>query len=783
MRLTTALTLVCLLPAIASAQKSFVDTCRPDPSAPRVALSGKVSDSSGAPLVGASLALRCGTFRQDARTTGDGTYRISAPAGSYLIEVNAPGFDMTAETVQLTKPESRDFTLQTGSYSSIITVTESGGFFAGSSTSATKTDAPLIEIPQSVSVVTADQLASRNVQTVNEAIRYTGSVDVDTYGTETRYDWINIRGFDQSTYGLYRDNSRWQSGNVSGQIDPYMIQEVDIVKGPSSVLYGQNQPGGLVNLVTKRPPSRMLRELVLNYGSFNRRQVAADFGGPVGDDGRLRYRLTGLYRKSDTQVKFVPDNRWFLAPSLTFTPSPQTTWTVLGDYQKDDTGWSQFLPSQGTFRPNPNGKIPRDTFTGEPGYDFFHRTQWSGGSLFEHRLSETWTVRNTLRYSSIKYNGNDVFGGGLKDDLRTLNRFGFGNALDLGLFTMDTNASMRARTGMVDHSVLVGVDYSKSRSTIVSGFAAAPSIDVYHPVYGGAIPALFTYYNVRQPLSLLGLYVQDHMKIGPRWVLTLAGRHDSTDMKTEDRLGKTTLKQSPNEFTGRVGVTYLSESGLAPYASYSTSFLPVSGTTFGGQPFKPTDGKQIEGGLKFQPKGSNSFVTADVFQITQTNVSVPDPDHQFFSVQQGEIRSRGYEVEAVGNLVSTLNFNAAYSHLDQTVTRTTDPTSLGKRPPLAPDTLFSLGGEYTVPNGALTGFGLGAGIRFVGKRAGDAANTIEVPSYSLVDASVRYLWHDAEFQVSGTNLTDKTYVAVCTSVNYCNYGMARKIIATTRFHF
>ncbi|HLQ45664.1 MAG TPA: TonB-dependent receptor plug domain-containing protein, partial [Planctomycetaceae bacterium] len=374
-------------------------------------------------------------------------------------EVNAPGFDMAAETVQLTKPDQRDFTLQTGTYSSIITVTEPGGFFAGSSISATKTDAPLIEIPQSVSVVTQDQLTSRNVQTVNEAIRYTGSVDVDTYGTETRYDWINIRGFDQSTYGLYRDNSRWQSGNVSGQIDPYMIQEVDIVKGPSSVLYGQNQPGGLVNLVTKRPPSRALREIVLNYGSFNRRQVAADFGGPLGtDDNTLRYRLTGLYRRSDTQVKFVPDNRWFVAPALTWIPSSQTTWTVLGDYQKDDTGWSQFLPSQGTISPNPNGKIPRDVFVGEPNYDFFHRTQWSGGSLFEHRLSDMWTVRNTLRYSSIKYNGNTVFGGGLANDLRTLNRFAFGNSLDLGLFTMDTNASMRAATGMVEHSILFGAD-------------------------------------------------------------------------------------------------------------------------------------------------------------------------------------------------------------------------------------------------------------------------------------------------------------------------------------
>lgn len=792
MRIAAPILLACLAPAMAVAQTKpetvpFVESCKPDLSAPRVSLTGKVSDPTGAPIVGATIALRCGTFRQDSRSTGDGSYRVTAPAGPYLLDVNAPGFEENMETVQLdrTSGAQRDLSLQTGTFSSIITVTEPGGFFAGSSTTATKTDAPLIEIPQSVSVVTQDQLTSRNVQTVNEAIRYTGSVDVDTYGTETRYDWINIRGFDQSTYGLYRDNSRWQSGQVSGQVDPYMIQEVDIVKGPSSVLYGQNQPGGLVNLVTKRPPARELREVVLNYGSFNRRQVSADFGGPIGtdDNSALRYRLTALYRRADTQVDHVPDDRWFIAPALTWAPSRSTTWTLLGDYQKDDTGWSQFLPSQGTFIANPNGKIPRNTFTGEPGYDFFRRTQWSGGSLFEHRLNEMWTVRNTLRYSSIQYNGNDVFGGGLQDDLRTLNRFGFGNSLDLKLFTMDTNASMRAKTGMVDHSVLFGADYSKSTSTIVSGFAFAPSIDVYNPVYGGTIPSLFTYYNTRQPVSLLGLYLQDHMKIGPRWVLTLAGRHDSTDITTDNRIGKTNVKQSPSKFTERIGITYLSEIGLAPYASWSTSFLPVTGVDARGRPFVPTEGKQMEGGVKFQPKGSNSFVTADVFQITQTNVSVPDPTSPFNSIQQGEIRSRGYEVEAVGNLVSTLNFNAAFSHLDQEVTRTTDATALGKRPPLAPDDLFSLGGEYTVVTGPFTGFGLGAGVRRVGSRAGDSANTIEVPSYTLFDGSLRYLWKNTEFQLSGTNLTNKTYVAVCTSPNYCNYGTARKIMATTRFRF
>ncbi len=778
MRFSVILTLLVLATATVTAQPA----CRPDPTAPRVVYAGSVNDSSGAPIAGAGVTLRCGNLRLDGRTSGDGSYRISAPTGSYVVEVNAPGFETVMESLELTQAGDRAFTLQAGSFSSIITVEETGGFSAASSTTATKMSAPLIEIPQSVSVITADQMTSRNVQTVNEAIRYTGSVDVDTYGNETRFDWINIRGFDQSTYGLYRDNSRWQSGSVSGQIDPYLIQEVDIVKGPSSVLYGQNQPGGLVNLVTKRPPSRPLREVVLSYGSFNRMQVAADLGGPLGESN-FRYRLTGLVRESDTQVDRVPDNRWFIAPALTWAPSQATTWTFLADYQKDDTGWSMFLPSQGTFRPNPNGNVPRETFVGEPSYDYFDRDQWSAGSLFEHQLNETWTVRNTMRYSSIKYDGKDVFGGGLQADMRTLNRFGFGNTLDLGLFTMDTNAAMRAKTGNVAHSVLFGVDYSDSESDLISGFSFAEPIDIYEPVYGKPVPDLFIYSSVRQPVSLLGIYVQDHMKIGSRWVATVAGRHDSTDITTEQRIGGVTTKQSPSEVTGRVGLTYLSEMGLAPYASYSTSFLPVSGTTFAGDVFEPTSGKQIEGGVKFQPKRSNSFLTASVFQIEQTNVSVPDPDNPFNSIQQGEIRSRGFEIEAIGNLATSLNFNASFSHLDQEITRTTDAAALGKRPPLAPDQLFALGGEYTLGSGPLAGLGFGAGIRHVGSRAGDTANTIEVPSYTLFDASMRYLWRQMEFVVSGTNLADKTYVAVCTSPNYCNYGSARKIITTVRFDF
>jgi iron complex outermembrane receptor protein len=782
--LTVALAAWAAGPAAAQAPASFSDTCRVDAAQPDAKLSGWVNGPAGAPVTGATVTLSCGAFRRSVRTVGDGTYAFTAHAGPYQVDIEAPGFLPWAETVTLKAGGAeRSFKLAEGRYSSIVTVSATGGYVAASSTTSTKTDAPLIEIPQSVSVITTDQMAARNVQTVNEAIQYTASVGVDTYGNEPRYDWINIRGFDQSTYGLFRDNSRWQAGQVSGQVDPYLIQEVDVVKGPSSVLYGQNTPGGLVNLVTKRPPTQTSNEVVLNYGSYQRFQVQADLGGPLDAAGHWKYRLTGLWRDSNTQVDYVPDDRWFVAPAITWSPSADTTWTVLADYQKDKTGWSQFLPSQGTFVDNPNGQIRRGFFTGEPGYDYFHRTQWSAGSLFEQRLSDVWTVRNTLRYSSIDYDGKTAFGGGLQSDMRTLTRYGFGNTLSLRVFTMDTNASAHFKTGSAEHSVLFGVDYSSSTSQIVSGFASAPSIDVYNPVYGAKIPDLFTYYDTRQPTSLLGLYAQDQVKFGRNVIATLSGRYDWTKMTTDDLIGKTSQDQSPNKFSGRVGLTYLFDFGLGPYASYSTSFLPTPGVNFYGQSFVPTTGKQIEGGLKFQPRNSNSFLTASVYQITQTNVSVPDPTNPLNTLQQGEIRSRGVELEGVASLTSGLSFHASASWLDQTVTETTDPTTLGKTPPLAPKSLFGVAGEYNFAAGALSGLGFGAGVRYVGVRAGDPTNTIEVPSYTLADGFARYVWRTTEFQVSATNLLDKTYVAVCTSASYCNYGNALKLIGTIRYRW
>ena len=760
--------------------------CQFDSQQPEAHLTGMVSDKSGAVVIGATLTLKCGNFRRDTQTTADGSYSLSAPKGSYELQVQASGYEPVDRTIDLGKnrlQQPLSFTLDVGRAASIVTVTAPGGYVAASATTATKTDMPLIETPQSVSVITLDQMNLRDVQTLNQAIEYTAGVGVQTYGSDPRFDWFNIRGFDESTYGLYRDNLRWQSGQVEGASEPYDLQEIDVIKGPSSVLYGQNTPGGLVNLVTKRPPAENTHELIAQFGSFDRKQIQGDWGGPIDQAGRWRYRLTGLLRGSGSQVDYVPDDRRFLAPALTWVPSDRTTLTILADYQNDNDGWSQFLPAQGTLQANPNGKIPTSFFTGQPGFDYFHRQQWSTAYLFEHRIGKIWTLRQTFRYSKIAFDGNDAFGGGLQADLRTLNRFGYSDALTLGLAAVDTQGFAQFHTGSVRHSVLVGLDYSHTDALQISGFSAAPPIDVFAPNYNQTIAAPVPYLKVNEPSWQSGLYFQDHLNITPKIVATLSGRQDWTQLTTRDLLGNTTVKQSPSKFTGRTGITYLSDLGIAPYFSYSTSFLPTTGVNFFGQTFQPTTGTQYEEGVKYQPRHSNSFITASLYNIVEDNVQTPDPTNPLNTLQTGAIRSRGVELEGVASLLRGLDLHASYAYDDEKVTKTTDPTQLGKRPTLIPNQLTSLAVNYTQAGGKLSGLALGFGVRYTGTVAGDPLNTFILPSYTLFEASAQYYWKKAEFQVNATNIGDKIYVPICTSISYCNYGNRRNIIGNVQYHW
>lgn len=678
--------------------------------------------------------------------------------------------------------------------SSATTATNAGsvqsGYVPSHSASGTKTDTPVLEIPQTINVVTSDQFRAQGAQTVSQALRYTPGVSAETYGASSPFDiYTQIRGFRGDYYldGLRLPNGG-QDGISSAVIDPYGLQRIEVLKGPASTLYGQSAPGGLVNMVSKRPTETALREVELQVGSFDRFQGAFDLAGPADKDGQLLYRLTGLANSSGSQVDFARNQRTYIAPALTWRPDPGTSLTVLAHHQEDHGNWPYFnyFPAEGTLLPNPNGRIASRRYLGEPDFDKLDREQSSVGYLFEHRFDNVVTVRQNLRYDAVDFETRGAVTGRypLQADFRTLDRDGIHINNGVRTFSVDNQAQFDFATGPLQHKAIFGIDYRREANDYRFDFGAVPAIDVYNPVYGQpfAFPD-FTIVNTSTTQSQIGVYAQDQLKLD-RWVLTLGGRHDAADASVLDRLTGLATPQSDRAFSGRVGLNYLFDNGVAPYASYASSFQPVAGVDAASQPFKPTTGQQYEAGIKYRPPGTNSLFTAAVFDLTQQNVLTADLANAFFQVQTGEVRVRGLELEGKVEVWQGFNVLGSYAYLDPRVTKTNDPTLIGNYMAITPVQQAALWADYLVQSGQFSGLGVGGGMRYVGNTY-DATNVLKTPDYVLFDASISYdlgrlqtAWSGTRLSVKATNLFDKYYVSACDGASYCTLGFRRTILAT-----
>ncbi|MGQ3070970.1 MAG: TonB-dependent siderophore receptor [Ferrovibrionaceae bacterium] len=657
------------------------------------------------------------------------------------------------------------------------------GYVATESTSGTKTDTPLIEVPQSVSVVTRAQMDQQNVQSVGDALRYSAGVLSNTSAISQRNDSISIRGFDASSTGIMRDGLRSTTAQAWPKAEPYGLERIDILRGPSSMLFGQNSPGGLINQISKRPTAGALREVEVQAGSFDRYQGQFDLSGPIDQDGRFLYRLTALARSAETQFKYVPDDKIFVAPAFTWAPSAETTLTVLTDYTREKFGPPRpFIPIYGTVLANPNGKLPRNQFLDEPGLRN-DRVQASAGYLFDQRLGQGLTFRSNGRYAHVDLTTNTASGTSLRPDFRTLNRTGYHFEITGDTYAIDNQLQADWRLAGVEMVTLAGFDYRRLREDYLLLSGAASAVDIYSPVYGKSYgPIVTPGASTMQTANQYGLYAQQQARIADRLVFTLNGRQDWSLTDTLNRLRNTGASQDDKAFTWRAGVSYLAGAGFAPYVSYATSFLPVLGTNFYGQPYKPMKGEQWEAGVKYQPDGWAGFVTASLFDLRQTNVRTQDPNNALNQIQTGEVRSRGLELQGVAqplpglDLVGTLTFN------DLEVTKSNNPVELGKRPTGMPAQMASAWADYTIQTGALAGFGFGGGVRYVGSSKADAANTITVPSYTLADAAVHYTFGSYRVAVNATNLFNTDYYSTCSTTS-CNQGYDRSVIASLRLRW
>lgn len=659
------------------------------------------------------------------------------------------------------------------------------GYVATRSATATKSDTPLIETPQSISVVTRDQMNDQMAQTVPQALRYTASTFDERNGADIRYDYLSARGF---TMDQYLNGLKLLSGDFSmPQIDPFALERIEILRGPASVLYGQVSPGGLVNYVSKLPTSQSYHDVEIQTGSYGRLQGAFDLSGPLDSNGKVLYRLTGIGLDTETQVDHTRQSRVSISPAITWQPDADTTLTLLTNYQRDPNGgFYNALPAQGTVQSNVNGQIPTKFFSGDPDFNTFQREQYSVGYLLDHRFNDVWSVHQGFRYSHVGTDLDWLYNTGVLPDQSTITRHADVNNDAIDAITLDNNVQAKFATGPLRHVIVVGFDYQHSNERETDRDGPAPSINFLAPVYNQPIVYPDIDLDMAQTHNQYGIYAQDQIRFG-RWAFLIGGRQDWANSSTRDDTADSTTRQSDSAFTWRTGLVYLFDNGVAPYVSYSTSFQPTTGTDFNGSPFVPTKGEQEEVGIKYQPTGFNSFIQAALYNLTQDNVLTVDPLHTNFSTQTGQVRSRGVDLEGKLSLTDGLDVTASYSYVDNVVTKSNTGT-VGKTPYGVPRNQASIWANYKFQDTRLAGLRLGAGVRYVGWSYGTSTQAFKLPDYALFDAAVHYdLSHlsprlaGAALSINADNIFDKTYVTICSTANGCYYGLRRTVLATLGF--
>lgn len=682
-----------------------------------------------------------------------------------------------------------------------------GSFVAKRSASGMKTDTPLAETPQTISVVTREEMQARNVTNIAEALGYTAGVRSGIMGSSNGYggDSASIRGFGGDgtsgpSFNEYIDGMRLRgSGYVVAGIDPFAFERVEVIKGPASVLYGQATPGGLVNMVSKRPQEQAFGEAELQTGSNSRKQGSVDFGDKLDETGTLRYRLGVMAYDTEGQTAFSDRARITLAPSITWTPHADTTFTLLTRYQRDNFDGSplNWLPAVGTLLPNANGKISRDFFSGDPNFMRWDRTNIALGYAFEQTLSDTWTFRQNFRHMYNQLDFATVYISTMNANGRTANRQAFGMLEHSRDTTIDNQLQADFSTGEAKHTLLGGVDLQYTRSDtdrILQNTAA--TIDVFNPVYYQTFSPT-AYQKNKTETNQYGLYLQDQVK-WDQWILVLGLRQDWAQTGTRNMYTYGRTKQSDDALTKRAALMYRFDAGFSPYVSYTESFDPSVGSLLVGNiPAKPSEGVQYEVGVKYQPPGYNSFITASLFDLTRQNVTTTDPVNTSFVVQTGEISSKGLELEGKVALADGLSGTASYTYLDAEVTSFNGTTNTingvavarqGKTPTRVPQHSASAWLDYTFQQGEWRGLGLGAGLRYVGATFGDDANSFKVPAFTLLDAAIRYDLANLGTQyagwsaaLTGSNLLDKEYVSACSAAVRCFYGDGRRIYASLKY--
>lgn len=783
------LPLLYLVPG-ALAQEANASSCTDMQPQPSIELKGVITDTSGAAVIGAVVKARCGNFNAESKTGSAGEYRLVVPRGRVTIEVVAERFAAVTREVTVTpQPSSQTFNvpLSVAAVSSSVDVVAQAPYLEDQTSSGMKVNLNLLEVPQAITVVSRRLMDEQGAVKLDDVLKNVAGVSPGGY--YDGWDYYRIRGFDASINnyldGLY-------GGNGTSD-ETWGLESVDVLKGPSSSLYGQSVLGGLINLRSKRPQPNGFANLQFTAGSFGYLMPAADFGGSLNRKRTLYGRLVVLHRHQDSFVDYAWNHRTYVAPSLTWRIGEGTTFTVLARYQNENGRHAFPLPAKGTVLPNINGEIPISRYVGELADDTnqLHEDNRHLGYQFMHRFNDSLTFRQNFRYTHYRQDWKQLlYPAYLDEDERTLYRYPLDYRQDWKNYAIDSALDATFKTGTLRHNVVTGYDYFR-KPNIFSGETIDfndPSqympLDVFNPVYGAAkFPSpLLPAYAGHSITQFQGAYFQDHFTLGKRLTVTGGGRFNFSNNRDLPDPGETQYA-----FTPRVGATYQVFPGAVLYGSYSRSYFPQSGRIYdtensNGTLAPPEEGRQWEGGFKSSLLGSRLSTTVAVFDLIRSNLLTSDASHPNFYVLTGKQRSRGVEFEAAYTILRGWNMTAAYAFVNARVTEDND-IPVGTRTQNAPRNMFSTWTRYEIQRGFARGLAFGAGGRYYTDQAGDLYDTFRIGSYGVADASASYRIGRFSIQLNGYNLTNTRYFTGSYDIVYVKPGAGRSARVTVGYQF
>ncbi|MBC6435354.1 TonB-dependent receptor [Nostoc sp. HG1] len=639
----------------------------------------------------------------------------------------------------------------------LVVTGEQDGYRVRNSSTGTKTDTALRDIPQSIQVVPRQVLEDQNVTRLEEAIRNVPGVNTTFPPNFSNGSFFAIRGF----------TTRDDSGNIlrnglpdflaTRQLDFSQIEQVEVLKGPSSVLFGRANPGGTINLITKQPLRDPFYEATATVGNYSYYRGTVDLSGPLEDSKQVLYRVNATYQNLGSFTDFKNSERLFVAPVVSWAISDRTKLTLEGEYSSSENEVDLGLPAAGTVLPNPNGRIPLTRSITEPSAKPFDVDLYRIGYTLEHKFSDSLSLRNAFRVSSFYGTEDQVFGTGFEPDNLTLNRSFTTRTIDQSSYNFAVDLVNKFSTGSIGHQVVFGVDLSRFETSRFRGVGRSiESIDVFNPVYGQPLGAASVSYDNGNSTDALGIYIQDQVTLVENLKLLLGVRFDTFNQTSKDFLENTETNVSGDAFSPRIGIVYQPVKPVSLYANYSSSFTPVTEIALDGSTFDPERGRQYEIGVKVDFSDRLSATLA-FFDLTRSNVLVNDPNDPNISIQTGEQSSRGIELSVGGEILSGWNIFAGYAYTDAKISEDPNPDLVDNRLTNAPENSFNLFTTYEIQEGDLKGLGIGLGFFFVGDRQGDLDNTFTLPSYLRTDASIFYKKERLRAQVNFRNVFNVDY--------------------------